>query len=312
MTDNRESERESAKAAAQSDDQSIVVINRWLRIAALRDEELIEGDLAASPLALLAEVRQSGIRADVLTFPQSIHDLVARHDLPHEMDNAAVAATSSFQKWWEALPQETRKNVRRAEKRGLVVRKVRMNQEFIQGIKAIYDETPIRQGKHFWHYGKSLVQIEKENGTYLNRSEFIGAYLNDALVGFMKWVYVGKRAQILQILSRESCQDARPMNAMIAEAVKICEALGIDSLVYANYTYGNNENSPLAEFKRRNGFSKVEFPRYFVPLNFKGRIGLKLRLHHGLLGILPPRIIQLTLTSRARILRWLAGIRARK
>ena len=100
----------------------------------------------------------------------------------------------------EKLPQETRKNVRRASKRGVSVRVVQFDDTSYKVFKDIYDESPVRQGTRFWHYGKNLATMKMENETYLERSEFIGAYHNHELIGFMKFVYVDRAAIIMQIL----------------------------------------------------------------------------------------------------------------
>jgi hypothetical protein len=44
----------------------------------------------------------------------------------------------------------------------------------------------------------------------------------------------------------------------------------------------------LGEFKIRNGFQKIDLPRYYVPLTAKGRIAFALKLHRGVRGMLPP------------------------
>src|SRR5205823_5047705 len=135
--------------------------------------------------------------------------------------------------------------------------------------------------------GKNFNTVKRENATYLERSEFIGAYNNEELVGFIKLVYVGNAARILQIISKLSHYDKRPMNALIAKAIEVCEAKGISYLVYSKFAFGNKKLSPLAEFKRRNGFQQMTMVRYFIPRTLKGAIALKLGLHRGILGNLP-------------------------
>jgi hypothetical protein len=234
-----------------------------------------------------------------LTFPQRIDEPTPKYRFPMEWDNAAVARTGNFQQWWQKLPQESRKNARRAGKRGVTVEVAAFTDEFVKGIKAIYDESPIRQGMRFWHYGKDPEAVKAENGTYLERSEFIGAYFGDELIGFMKFVYVDKVARIMQILSKTSHFDKRPTNALIAKAVEVCGQKGMDYLVYSKLGFGNKANSQLAEFKRRNGFEEMRFPRYYVPLTWKGRFAIGLKVHRGLLGILPSPAINFLLRVRA-------------
>ncbi len=93
------------------------------------------------------------------------------------------------------------------------------------------------------------------------------------------------------------------MNALIAKAVEVCQEKGIAHLVYGKFTYGNKEKSQLAEFKQRNGFIQMDFPRYFIPLTIKGKIFLRLRLHRGILGLLPSSLINILWRIRAALLR---------
>jgi hypothetical protein len=84
-----------------------------------------------------------------------------------------------------------------------------------------------------------------------------------------------------------SQRDKAPTNALIAQAVKSCAERGIPNLWYANMSYGKKQNDSLAEFKRHNGFEKVEIPRYFVPLTMTGRVALRFGLHHGMADWVP-------------------------
>jgi hypothetical protein len=55
------------------------------------------------------------------------------------------------------------------------------------------------------------------------------------------------------------------------------------------------------EFKRRNGFEQLNFPRYYVPLTLKGKIFVALRLYRGVVGLLPGPVLNLLLKIRDRI-----------
>ena len=283
--------------------REIITTGKWLKIAAVGDEELVEGEVAPDASTFVLQLKTGGVKADVFSFPQNIGEMERRYDFPFEWDNAAVAPTTNYTEWWEKLPQETRKNVRRATKKGLTVRVVAFDDELVRGIKAIYDETPIRQGARFPHYQKSFEAVRDENGTYRERCEYLGAYAEGRLVGFMRFVYVDRLAKIMQILASVAHTDKRPMNAMIAKAVEICHAKGMTGLVYSRFRFGNKKESPLAEFKRRNGFEEALFPRYFVPLTLKGQLAVKLKLHRGLLGLLPSGVIEQLLRVRAALLR---------
>jgi len=298
--------------SVEIDGREIVVTGSLLKVAGFRDEELVQGTLVANPTEYIQRLQSAGLKADVFCFPQAIDEPTPRFGYPFDLDNVAAADTRDFNRWWESLPQESRKNARRAAKRGVTVGAAVLDDNFVKGIKRIYDESPVRQGMKFWHYGKDLDRVRLENATYLDRSEFIGAYHEGELIGFMKWVYVDKIARIMQILSMSAHYDKRPMNAMLAKAVEICHQKGAHYLIYSKFTFGNKTVSQLSDFKRRNGFSKLEFPRYYAPLTVKGSIAVRLGLHRGLLGMLPPGAVGFLWRVRAKANDWMDRLRTRR
>jgi hypothetical protein len=170
------------------------------------------------------------------------------------------------------------------------VKEADFNDRFIQGIVNINNETPIRQGKPFWHYQKSFEAVKHENSTYADRNIFLGAYEQDELIGYLRITCVDTVAHILQILSMVKHFDKRLANAMIAKAVEVAAEKGFSQLTYCSYIY-NDPDSSLTEFKRRNGFEQVFVPRYYVPLTLKGSIALKLGIHRGFLQRLPKPLL---------------------
>jgi len=128
----------------------------------------------------------------------------------------------------------------------------------------------------------------------------------------MKFVYVGNCAHVMQFLLSQSHLDKKAGNALIAKAMEICHRKGKSHLIYCRFTYGAKKADSLAEFKRRNGFVQVRFPRYFVPLTMRGRIAVTLRLHRGVRGILPAPAIQLLLNLRARLLHFAGLVHSRR
>lgn len=269
----------------------VIAVGRWLRIATLKDEEWLEGEPIANPIHFVNALRASGLPADIFAFSGPIDAKPVAGGGQFEIDNVAVIRIDDYRAWWEGLPQEARKNTRRAAKKGLEIRSAALDADFVAGIKAIYDEVPIRQGRKFWHYGKDLHTIERENGTYLDRCEFLGAYYSDQLVGFMKFVHVSDTARIMQILCLNAHQDKRPMTALIAKAAEICHKKGLKYLIYGKFTYGRITDSSFTEFKRRLGFEQKNFPRYYIPLSLRGRIALRLGAHRGWRVLLPPKLI---------------------
>jgi hypothetical protein len=273
-----------------------------VRLATINDEEWIEGEPVADPKIFVRRMRDMP-PADIFSFARPLPACEPCYPYQFDWDNAAAVRTADFADWWDSLPQETRKNVRRSQRRGVEVSSVVFSDQFVGGIAKIYNETPFRQGRRFWHYGKSFEQVKTANATYLDRSEFIGAFFDGKLIGFMKFVVVNKVARVMQILSLEAHADKRPTNALLAKAIEICCQTGISHLIYGKHVYGNKESSPVTEFKRRNGFERLDFPRYYVPLTRRGAFAIRYRLYRGITEVVPETFVTLFLTTRAAIYR---------
>lgn len=280
-------------------DHTVCVAPGFIRIAEVKDEAWLAGDVVSDPEAFVRQLEGERLGADLFTFTQKPPNTTPRYPYPMEWDNVAAIVTADFASWWDRVPQETRKNVRRAGRRGVTVREVRLDPALLRGIVAINNETPVRQGRAFWHFGKSLAEVERDYTTLIDRSLYLGAYHGDELVGFVKLVHMGAIGGILQLLCKPSHYDKRPANALLARAVEWSCAQGFTHLVYGQYEYGTRRHSPLMEFKRRNGFEPVRFPRYYVPLTARGRLALALGLHHGWHALLPTRVMDLALRARS-------------
>jgi hypothetical protein len=278
--------------------RTVIVTGKWLKVAAIREQNIVEGELVKTPDSFLRALKSSELKADILTFFQRPPDVAPKFKLPFEWDNYAAIPITTFENWWESVPQETRKNTRRAAKREVVVKSVPFDDELARGIHNLCNETPVRQGKPFWHYGKDFETVRHEHATYLERSEFIGAFFQGELIGFIKMVYVDRIAFIVSILAANAHYDKRPINALIAKAVEVCVSKGAGYFVYDQYVYGNKTQSSLIELKRRNGFEPIQFPRYFVPLTWKGKLAVSLRLYRGAVGLLPAPVLNTVLAVR--------------
>lgn len=285
--------------SAQIDGRTVLVTGKWLKLAAVQDEELIEGESVANPDSFLSQLRETGLNADIFTFSQKLPDTTPKCTYHLEWDNLAVIPITSFSDWWEKrVESSVRRAVRKAAKLGVVVKLVEFDDAFVNGIVSINNETPIRQGKAFWHFQKDFEAVKVENSTYAERNAFLGAYCEDELIGFIRITYVDKVASIIQLLSKMKHFDKRPANALIAKAVEICEQKGMSHLMYCNYVY-NDPKSSLTEFKRRNGFEQVLVPRYYIPLTLKGKFALKLGLHRGLKNQIPRALMTQLLKIRS-------------
>jgi hypothetical protein len=270
--------------------KEIRIAGRTLRIARL-DAELYH--FLSEPKPFLEHLRDSKERIDIFTFLQGLPDTEPKFTYSMEWDNLAVVPVSTFENWWtKQISGKTRNMVKQAEKKGVEIREVPFDEKLVRGIWEIYNEIPMRQGRRFPHFGKSLDTVYQDEATYLDSSTFIGAYHDEELIGFIKLVTdeAGKQAGLMNILSKISHRDKAPTNALIAQAVKSCAERGIDHLVYANFVYRNKQNDSLREFKERNGFKRLDVPRYFVPLTRLGWIALQMGLHRRLVDRVPESI----------------------
>jgi hypothetical protein len=207
-----------------------------------------------------------------------------------EWDNLAVLPVSTFDHWWtQQITSFPRNRARQAEKKGVVLREVPFDDTLVKGIWEIYNETPVRQGRRFPHYGKDIQAVYREEATYLDSSVFIGAFLGESLIGFIKLVHDETRTQagLMNILSMNRHRDKAPTNALIARAVKSCAERSISYLVYSNFAYGEKQASSLSRFKEVNGFGRIDLPRYYVPLTGIGRVAFQLGLHRKLVERIP-------------------------
>jgi hypothetical protein len=280
--------------AVQIDGRKISIQGRFARIARL-EEEWYE-DLG-NPESLAVAIQNSGCRADILNFWQRLPQVEPKFPYCMERDPVAAIPISTYAEWWEKqIDGKTRNMIRRAEKKGVVVRRSEFDDKFVEGMASLFNETPVRQGKPFWHYGKDAATIKREFCRFLFREELFGAYLGDELIGFVFIANCGGYAALGQIISKIAHRDKAPTNALVAKAVERCAEKGVPYLAYAKWMDGS-----LGEFKRHNGFQKFDLPRYYVPLTAKGRVWVALRLYRGV-NMLPQSVVRRLKDFRARLM----------
>jgi len=258
-----------------------------LRIARL---ELDKYEFLDDPGDVLDGLRKSGSRIDLFTFLQKLPEAPPKFDYPMEWDNLAVLPVSTFDHWWNhQIRSFPRNRARQAEKRGVVLRELPFDDVLVRGIWEIYNECAVRQGKPFVHYGKDIETVRRVSATFLDQSIFIGAFLGDRLIGFIKLVTDRIRTQacMMHIVSMMQHRDKAPTNALIAQAVRSCADRSIPYLVYQNFSYGKKEGDSLSHFKEINGFERVNLPRYYVALTSFGRAAFRLGLHHKFVDHFP-------------------------
>jgi hypothetical protein len=271
--------------------KDIRIEGRLLRVAH------IDGDKYTFPddlEVLLGGLRKCGKRIDLFTFLQKLPETSPQYSYPMELDNLAVLPVSTFDHWWNhQLRSYPRNRARQAEKKGVVLREVPVDDALLEGICGIYNETPVRQGKRFPHYGMTMEKARDYAGTFLDRSVYIGAFVGDAMIGFIKLVMDETRthACLVHILSMVKHKDKAPTNALIAAAVRACADRGVSYLVYEKFYYGKKRGDSLSHFKEVNGFQSMDLPRYYIPLTSLGKCAFRLGMHHRFVDRLPESLV---------------------
>jgi len=278
---------QSAGTTMEINGARIMIEGKVLRVArphACEQQEWFED--VENPEVLIEALQKSKDRPDILTFWQRLPDTEPRY--PYQMERHSIAALpiKSYSFWWEKqIDRKARNKVRKAQKNGVLVKPATFDDRFVRGMTSIFNETPIRQGRRYLHYGKDFETVKREFSRFLFREEIFGAYLGEELVGFIMLGDAGKYGSLGQIISKIAYRDLAPTNTLLAKAVERCAEKGFPYLVYAYWL-----DDSLGDFKRSNGFQKFDLPRYFVPLTRKGKLALKLGLHRGWKEAVPKEI----------------------
>jgi len=254
------------------------VAGRVFRTARLRHEWC---DFLEDSSGAIQQLQRGRAVADLFTFVQDIGDEPA---LPFHMEptGLAVLPVTTFEKWWDDIGFKARNKVRKVQKCGVELRVAGLDADFAKGVEAIYNETPVRQGRKFFHYGQTAAEIQEELSSFLDCCIFVGAYHQAELVGFMKLLPRKHVLRTIHIIAKLSHRDKCVMDALIGKAVEICDQRKIGNLHYGSWADGG-----IGDFRTKHGFMRVEVPRYFVPLTLRGRLMLKLKLHHPVRERLP-------------------------
>ena len=278
--------------------KNVVVSGKLPRLAQLRSEY---DHVLAEPEKFLDQLKEAGIPADIFTFVENLSEHGPDRSYPMELDEKAVLRITQYEHWWKhRINDKTRNMIRKASKKGVTVGLAAFNESFVRGIQEIYNESPLRQGRPFPHYGKDLKTVERENSTFLDRSDIISAVLDGELIGFAKLVHVEGYSVLMKIISKNSHRDKAPSNALLGKAVEICAEKRVPFLIYGKWSLRG-----LGEFKKHHGFECMKVRRYFVPLNTWGQIALKLQLHRSWLEAgrqaIPPDFARRLVELRSRL-----------
>jgi hypothetical protein len=259
------------------------------------------------PHRLVSELEERCIAADLFTFVQKgLIETIPKFEFYYEWDSLAVLPLTTYENWWKnQIKTQERNRVRKSHKTEIDVRLVEFNLELMEKIKDLYDESPIRQGKPFLYYQKSIKDLWDEHHGFPNKSQFIGAFHKGELIGFTKVVHDEKISYIMKLIATIRHRNLAPANALLAKTVEICAGQGVNYLVYSTWC-----RRGLGAFKRNHAFMPVAVPRYFVPLNIRGKIALRLKMHRRITELLPPDWVDFLAEYRNKLNTWIFSQRS--
>jgi hypothetical protein len=276
--------------------QNFAISGKLLKTASLGIETTEWREDVADPETVIEKLKSSPAKVDMFRFWQRIPDGEAKFPYYKEWKYIAAIHVTTYAHWLEKqISPKARNKIRKAQKQGVVTSEIAFNDQFVREIVVIFNQSPVRQGKRFWHYGKDFETVKREMGQELKESIFLAAHFQGELIGFIKLYLADRYAMITVILDKMTHRDKAPINGMIAKAVEVCAARGVPFITYTVWRRGD-----LGKFQESNGFKKMPVPEYFIPLTWKGRLALRLRLHRGLKALVPERAVEQYLALRAK------------
>lgn len=239
-------------------------------------------------------MRKNGVRADIFTFVRDVFDDV-NYSYYQEPANLSVLPVTTYEQWWEGVGYKTRNKLRKGLKSGVEYRLVTLDDDLARGVQGIYNESPIRQGRKFYHYGKTVAAIKEELSSFLERSIMIGAFFEGELIGFMKLFEGNKVLRTIHIIAKLKHRDKNVMDILILKGVELCSERKAAYLQYGSWADGG-----IGVFREKHGFQCISVPRYFAPLNLRGRLFLRCKLHRSLRELMPQRWVKPAMDLRAK------------
>lgn len=266
------------------ENKEIIKIGGFIKTAKLKDEWY---DAVENPESLIEELKIKNFKADILTFRQKLPEIEPKYDYYMEYEDLAAIPIESYDNWFQKqISYGERKAIRKANRKGVIVKVTEFTDELVNGIEEIFNETPIRQGRPYTHYGEDFDTVKHKLSPSLGRCDFIGAYYESELIGFIQLGYAGTYAIPFGMVGKIAHRDKEPQTALIAKTIEICAEKGIPYLVYGSWLRGG-----IGDYKKRIGCIKVSVPRYYIPLSIKGKTAIYFRIHNGIWRILPEKTV---------------------
>ncbi len=140
--------------------KSIIVEGEIPRIAKLGQEWFEDVE---NPEMLINALQSIEGGPDIFTFWQRLPDIEPKYSYTMEPDSIAALPIKSYSFWWEKqIDGAARNKVRKAQRKGIIVRPAVFDDPFVRGMTSIFNETPIRQGRRYLHYGKDFETVKQQ------------------------------------------------------------------------------------------------------------------------------------------------------
>ena len=282
--------------AVRVGNQTFIISGKFAKTASLRRDKNEWFEDVHNPEEIIRALKAAPVTIDLLRFWQRVPETEPKFGYYKEWRHIAAIPVRDYQSWFKKkISPKARNKIRKSEKFGVLIRETEFGDELVRGIMEVFNQSPVRRGKPFWHYGKDFDTVKEEMSLDLKESIFITAYYEGELIGFIKLMLADKYAMITLILDKTTHRDKAPMNGMIAKAVEICAQRKIPYITYTVWRRGEH-----GQFQESNGFERIPVPEYFIPLTRKGALALRLGLHKGLRGSIPEKMMVRLLALRAK------------
>jgi len=272
----------------------IIIEGKFPKFVRLRNEWCEEPE---EPEELIASLNQQEINADILTFRQLLPATEPKYNYYYILDPLAVIPVSTYDDWFtKQVKSNVRSNIRKSVNRGVESRVEEFDEDMINGIVELVNDTPIRQDRKYTYFGYNYEKIKETFAPGSYYCEYIGVYYENKLIGFTKLLFAGQCSHNFGMISKVEHRDKAPQYALISKSIERTALRKTPFLLYGQWVEGG-----LGQFKKHIGCQLIEVPKYYIPLTAKGNLVIKLNLHLGFRNLLPRKISNLLKSLRKKI-----------
>jgi len=262
-------------------DEKSVIIYRW---GFLKEGRLIDEYLTSSQASKRPQLPKES--PDFVSFPECSFSVFSReYNFEWRVETLGLLKFKSYEDWLRSLKKKQRRMLTKAKSLGVETRLRRFDEVGAEAIYSLYHEEDSRQGMKFLPFYQYSREVLRYMFLDVDSKLFVVSYLNNKLVGFLS-IRVGDEGGMIETLLTTAQRVPGVSNSLIECAVKELSSRGKRFLIYGHMGY----MSDLDKFKIHNGFRPLADRRYYVPLNHKGAVCVKMRLCLEPWDLIPKRL----------------------